>query len=782
MAEAIRIDFRIGDASSLNRAVTSVVQNATRTATSEARKAAQARVREEKQASQTIAREQANAAKAAAKEKANAEKAAMREVANFQREMDKAGARNFRERLREQDRAQRESLRQQRAEQRDLARQQRQEALAVDRVKRANAGALGDPRRAALSGAGAGFMRGMGVLGAGAGIVAGAVGTGAIVNAVHSQMSIEAKAAQLSSDVHETGQAFMDPKAIVKQAQDIAGRTGIGAEDIVNAMTEAAGSGGGKKGLENFRANLDKFATLSLASGTKMEDLAKLSAELTNNGVEDAKTQDELLRTFAAASKEGNLNLRDVGGGIGAVMGAAQAGSFEGTGENRARQASAFVQLARAGGAKNAEDSITAARNLYNDLGSHEKTIKKLGVQTTRKDANGNVVRVDAVDQMAQIFEKTKGDITKIDPNFGMQSQSLFGKLLAEWQKNGSQGMRKLVSDASNSSMSGDQVNQEAGMVQAQAANKFAREMETFKARVGSDLLPAVTQLIPQFAALSRGIADMVSFATKSPAEAAAAFIGLTTAIGAAKGAMSQIGSNLVEKLFSKAVPSMNVAATNVNVVGSATPTPTSGPAPLSTAAAGFAVASAAAAAGLVGGSAVMGSEDAIAKNADMQRLAEEGRTLAASTAGGRGTPAEVARMKQIQATLEANQGATGMFNRGSEGMMAGVDALATGKDVGFNAQTLMNVATAAVPELGMIRGAFGAVGGSETAQSAARMINGDQAAPDISQALTEMSASIKSNADKPVQIAGGIVEISNLSELASMINKADGPKAQPPG
>lgn len=767
--EAIKIDFRIGDASSLNRAVTNVVQNATRTATAEARKAAQARIREESNATKLIAREQTATAKAAAKERVNAEKAAAREVATFQREMDKAGARNFRERLREQDRAAKES-----------ARLQKAERLAVDRVTRANDARIGDPRRAALNGAGAGFMRGAGVLGTGAGLVAGAVGTGAIVNAVQSQANLQLKAAQLSSDVHEAGQGFVDPKAIVKQAQGIAGRTGIGAEDIVNAMTEAAGSGGGKKGLDVFAANLENYAELSLASGTKMEDLARMSAEMTNNGIEDAKTQDELMRTFAAASKKGNLNLRDVGGGIGAVMGASQAGSFEGSAEHRARQASAFVQLARAGGAKNAEDSITAARNLYNDLGSHEKTIRKLGVQTIRRKADGTTERVDAVDQLGQLFEKTGGDITKIDPNFGMQSQALFGKLLAEWKTGGTAGMQRMVSEAENSTMSKGQVNEEANVIKSQAANQFAREMETFKARVGSDLLPAVSALIPQFAALATSIAEVVKFATTSPGEATAAFLGLATAVGAAKGAMGQLGANLVEKLFSKAVPEMNVTAAVVNVVGKTPPPPSPNPAPMG---AGAAAAAAALGAAAVGGAAVMGSEDAIAKNADMQRLAEEGRTLAASTAGGRGTPAEVARMKQIQATLETNRGATGMLTRMSEGTFAGQDALARG-EYGFDAKTLMNIATTAVPELGAIRGAVGAVGGSEIAQSAANAINGTSGGSDIGAALTEMAASIKSNADKPVQIAGGTVEIGNVDAIAGAIGRitgGDGPKAQPP-
>jgi hypothetical protein len=560
MAATVKIDFRIGDPSAVARSLRGIVAEAKKAA-KEGAAAGLAEERRAAQASMALAK-QATAAKIAAA------KAAAGAVKDAAKQATAATAAEAKAQVAIEKAASRERSALIAKEGRERASAQRRAASEASKIDRAHGGAA--MGRAGVEGAGSGVRR---VLGAGAvvgGIVGGAVGTAGIIEAVKGRIDLDSKAATLAADVHEKGAAFMDTGAIVKQAQGVAGKTGISAGSVIDAMGVAAGSGGGKAGLDAFLGSLEEVSQLSVATGAKMEDWALISAEMTNNGITDSKKQMEIMRSIAAAGKKGNINSRDMAAGVGAVMGANQAGSFEGSGEHRARQASAYIQLARAGGAKNADDAVTAARNLYNDLGSHEAVIKKMGVKTTRKNAKGEVERIDATEQMADIFNKTNGDVTKIDPAFGMQSQALFGKMLNEWKsgggkKGGAEAMKKMVSGFEETSMTQAEVQQEAATIMDTASKKIAVSMEQFSAKMSDELMPVLAKAIPEFAKLSEAIISVTKFATESPKTAAASILALGAAAGGAQALIGRLGSGLLDSIFKTATATVNAGVVNVN-------------------------------------------------------------------------------------------------------------------------------------------------------------------------------------------------------------------------
>ena len=756
MAATVKIDFRIGDPSAVARSLKGIVAEAKKAAQQGAneglaaeRRAAQQSMALAKQAAAAKVRETNAAAKSAT--------AAIGAEARRQVAIEQAASR---ERIAMANRESKERI----AREREIGVAKRAAAYQADKLNRASGGSTG---RVAVEGAAGGVRRALGGAAVVGGIVGGAVGTAGIVEALKGRVDLESKAASLAADVHEKGGKFMDRNAIVKQAQGVAGSTGIAAGDVIDAMSIAAGSGGGKAGLDAFVGSLESIGQLAVASGSKMEDWALISAELTNNGVTDAKKQMEIMRSIVAGGKAGNINARQMAGGVGAVMGAHQAGSFEGSGEKRARQASALIQLARSGGAKesvSAEDSVTAARNLYNDLGSHEKIIKKMGVKTTRKNAKGEVERVDAIEQLGQLFDKTGGDITKMDPAFGMQSQAVFGKLLAEWKKGGgknggSAAMKKIVEGFEQASMSEEEVKMEAAVIMDTASKKIAVSMEQFSAKMSDELMPVLAKAIPQFAKLSEAIVNVTKFAVESPATAAASFVALSAAAGGAQAVLGRLGSGLLDSVFKSATTTVHGGVVNVSggagsggIGGAGGKAGMLGGA-IAAATVGFAV-------GAVVGEGIDKKLD-VAKNT-RTGMWSEALNLSQKIKGGTATQADMARAEALKTEIKTEQD-KGVASRVWEGATAGARGVADGQLTAANILSL-------IPPIAVLRGAFEGANGTSEANADSKI---------MAEALATLSAA----SAKPTQLAPGTtlnVVVTNAADLRQAAN-TQGPQAQLP-
>lgn len=555
MAATVVVNFKMGGADALQNSIRSVSQSATRIAVTEATKrtraeqqASKARVNVEKEAAKTIAavnkdlardvarlgKESADVAKAAAKARVQAEKEANRQII---------------------------------ADVRAVEKEKQAAAARVARMGRSTAKAEGN----VMGGAAHGFRRGVGVLGAGAGLVGGAIGTAGILEAVRSSMALESQIASVAADASENGVTF-DQKAMTKRAQGVASSTGISASDVAAGLEEATAHGGGKAGLEAFAQNLERIGELSLASGTKMEDLASISAALTNSQITGAEDQMSIMRDLNAAAKAGNINLRELGPGIAQIMGSMKAGGFDV--KDAARQAGALAQVAMGGGGAGAADSVTAARNFFNDIAKQEKDLRGMGVKTTAADGK---TRVDPLTQFKQMMKITGGDVTKINAHgqmFGMQSQPLVGALMQAYMgkntdlkdKNGKvlsgdAGLDALIKKFAGAVMTDSDVVRDAAIKRATAENQYNRALADFQAKVGTDLLPALTKALPQFAQLAGVVATLVSAFADSPGIMAGAFVGINVAAGVLESSLGALAANAGASGAATAVQKLGVAA-----------------------------------------------------------------------------------------------------------------------------------------------------------------------------------------------------------------------------
>lgn len=639
MAAEVRINFRIGGAEQVTRMLQSIAQ-----ATD---KAARASVRSERQAGQEKVRDM----NAAARQRIAIEADAQRQIQRMQLATHRNELAMSRDRAREAARATAEEKRQ---AERTAKERQRILSGAV------GGGASGDGKfvrtlgRGVVSGA-AGGVRGAASIAVGAGsAVTGAVGLAGIQSAIERRLQLGKINAQLIADTNEKGKDPYKSSDLIAKQQKVAMSTGIEATSVAEAMSVAAGEGGGRKGLEAFTGELDKFAEIALASGTKLEDVAKLSATLTNNMVTSSEEQVKVVTDLLGAAKKNNVNLRDEAEKVMTVAGAHQAGGFAGGGAGRVVQSGALMQIAKLGGAGNREDAATAAKNFYSDIAGHEKNIRKLGVQTVDKKSGK---RIDAVEQFIQLAEKSKGDITKIDPQFGTQSASVMGALSAAFRgentdlkddsgktMSGRAAVEKLMKESSTGGMEFADVQKDAAIVMGDTSNKIARAMESFRAQIGDRLVPVVEQNVGNFAKLAESVVSATGYMVENPGKAAAAFLGLAAAMGAFQTALGVLGTGLLEKMFPKTLASMNVTAANVIVGGKPglpTPTPgTGGAAGGAAGAAGTAAGTAGTAAGTAGTAAgAAGTATKAASGAG--RLAAVGRfaSRAAVFAGGRLIP-----------------------------------------------------------------------------------------------------------------------------------------------
>jgi len=599
--------------------------------------------------------------------------------------------------------------------------------------------------RATLEGAGQGFRSGAGVLAAGAGLVGGAVGTAGIMSAVQGAVALEQQIAGIAADVQDSN-GTIDQTAYKKRIQNVAGATGIGSEDIAKGLEAASAQGGGRTGLEAFAQNLEKIGELSLASGTKMEDLAAISAALTNNQITGAEDQLAIMRDVNAAAKTGNINLRELGPGIAAIMGSIKAGGFNVA--DSTRHASALAQIAKAGGASSSEDATTAAKNFFNDLATHQKNLKALGVTTTSKDGR---TRVDAVTQFKELMGKTGGDLNKINAHgqmFGMQSQPLVGALMAAYSgKNtdlvgkdgktvlsGNAAVDALVAKFAGSKMSDADVSKDANLRRNTTGGQLSMTMEKFKAQVGNDLLPVLAKMTPQFAQLAGAIGSLVKFVAESPGKALAGFLALNTAVGALQGVIGKVGGNLMDKLFSSKTATMSVQAGVVHVGGKGiTPGSTPGAPPPGSNVAKYAAALGGVLVGAEAGREFINSDTGSIKASSTNTSDLLARAINARGEVKSGDPAEMAKAAQTRKELQARiinaeaqvaagGGQVGLGRKLFEGALNTVSAGNAGRST-----EQINQTNADIQNLGAMKDELARLNGAMTRELSVRVVNANE-------------------------------------------------------
>jgi hypothetical protein len=764
----------------------------------------------QKKASRDAANEKKKADRDAAREKRKLDK----EAADFQRELDKVGARNFRERVKEQIKVERDAAR----ERAKIARDAERQAEKASNTRRRVAGDY-------AGGAAGGFKTGVRTIAAVGAMATGGLGAATVVDAARAQLSLDERAAALKNSSDMKGFTFKNADGserkvgFVEQAKKISGALGVDAGEVMGGFEKIAAKAG-KAGLQEATSQLESLAKVARGAGINMTDLGDVVATLTNRGVK----AEDLVSTVEALVKQGQdgaVEFKDLATMLDASSGAL--GRFEMGEKDRIMSAGGLSQMARTYGKSSAAEATNAVVDLARDLGGKADIVQQLtgGKATTVttkgkktvKMVNGQMVTTtegastrstyaggvevgtddsraklrnmnDLLPEMidAAIKHGTVGKLTGEGGVFTGNSVSIVAPLIEaatkgivkdgdkyrlagageQAQMTGQEAARALLDQFNAATLEAGKSEAMLAEVLKTDAGKISVATNKLKNDLGDKLAPVISKLAPDILSLGESFGKAVVWIAENPKKAAAGFVALSTAMSVAEVGLGKLGTFVLDKLFSKTTPMMNVTAGVVNV-GGAPGVGGAGGSGLKTLATGAGVGLGGAAA--IAAAAVLGAADSTyagmdtgAKRADKNRsLAVEAENEAVRLRHGGG---DRAKAQGLLNDLENSQGVRGALGRFWEGATEGGRNLMNGKNLGFNTETAENALRLA-PTMAFASG----VGA---------MVNGGNASPETSAAIE----TLKNALNGTLKVDPGFT----AADIAGAVNNnTQSPKAAPP-
>jgi hypothetical protein len=376
------------------------------------------------------------------------------------------------------------------------------------------------------------FGRSVGTVGswaAGAGTLLGGLGAGM---AVSSQMGLIGRASSLANQAGAPGRKS-EILAFSQTIQGVSGEQAIGALEQWQTLTGQLDVGMGK---------LREFNDLALATGTDLGDMTSAAASAFTTlatDIKDPKEQmkalTEVMATFAAQGAIGAVELKQLATEMPGL--AATASKF---GKDRAlamKELGAIAQVARAkGGASSTPEVITSLERFGSEIISKEADLKAMGVDIWGdKKLKGRGKLKTAQELIVQIVSKSRGDLSKLGGVFNERSIRAVQGFASVYQAaestkagSGEAAVRAQFGEflGPNVQLGADEIQRRAASRKADPDLMLAEAVKKFKYSVGSELLPVLTQLIPEVAKLTPKFAEaakaaggFISWATKHPTE-----------------------------------------------------------------------------------------------------------------------------------------------------------------------------------------------------------------------------------------------------------------------
>jgi len=397
----------------------------------------------------------------------------------------------------------------------------------------------------------------------GAAAIAGGVGA---ASALNEEIQVRAAASRLAN---QAGNPALKGE-LAAQAKGVRGFTGT---EVLSGIEEFVTKTGD---LETARQIIGDMGTLALATGTDLGDLGATAGQAFNvlrdqisDPVERVRELNSLMGVLAVQGAMGAVEIRDLATDFGKLGAATRA--FEGGGSGLMRTMGAFAQLAVArGGAESSADASTAASRLASDIVTNRKKFKGLGVDIKSK-SDPTKLR-DPVEIIADVLQKTGGDIEKTSGLFGMESKKIFAGLSpvfaeAEKKQKGSGRAAVLAEVSRFAGVSSDPAEFQA-RAESRLQDEDMRLKETakrFNDAIGTRLIPALTEAIPHFeraipalANFTDSVVDVGSWLAENP------WKGLGLLVGGAivkELAAAGIGSLVSQLLTTGVVPAIGGAA-----------------------------------------------------------------------------------------------------------------------------------------------------------------------------------------------------------------------------
>lgn len=572
-----------------------------------------------------------------------------------------------------------------------------------------------------------GASSGVGVLQAGAGLVGGYLGTQTVLDAGKSQLDLGKRQALLQNAAGDAG------NGTVELSKSISNVVGEDAGSIMGGLEKIAGKSGGA-GLEEVKGHMMELAQIAKGAGVSMEDLGDVTATLFNRGIK-GKDLANNIRMLVQQGKDGAVEFKDMATMLDASSGALL--NFKMGASDRAMTAGGLSQIARTYGKKSAEESTNSVVDLGRDLGSKAKLIKSLaGVDVHVEGSKGSQMK-DVNELLPKIISGMlkKGTAARLmgaDGVFTGNATSVVNPLMQAAalgivkRGNGKDARFGIAEDGETPTLRGeaavkamlDQF-EKAAMDEAAAARAFANVMATqaeqtnvamnkLKNDLGDKLAPVIAKASPEIVKMITAFGEITAWALSNPFKA----VGALMVASMAQSLLASAGGSLVDKLLSKAIPSLAVTAGTVNVVGGAGAGGLAALGPGGATMAGLnattvAGVAAAGAGGYMVGSALTSAtdKDIEASNRSRQNAGIKALSLASE---GLKDPAKMTEAKALLGNLqgEKDKGAVARFG---EGIIGGAKGLMAGD---ISAGNIMSL----IPQVAAVRGIGNAVLGGKVA------------------------------------------------------------------
>ena len=333
--------------------------------------------------------------------------------------------------------------------------------------------------------------------------------------AIRETAKLDEMANRISISARGYGQKGVDKTALRRSFEQTAIETpGIKSEEVA-AGTAAFVSKTGR--LDIAQQMQQTFATTASATGAKVEEIATAAADLFEKF--DIKSVEEMQRAFAKLAfqgKEGSFELKDAASQFARLT--AAAGSFNiGKGEQAVATLGGLTQIAkRATGSP--ETAATSIESMFSHLTQNAGKLKASGVNVFDKSgASRNIqdILVDAITNVGKgDFAKKKAGLQQIfgeqgiravNPLISIAEEAYRGKKGAGGSESESlaaatKALRDEFEKTINVSASWEEIQKDAAQAQTDSSAQINSAWESVKAKIGEELLPAVSQFASKLA------------------------------------------------------------------------------------------------------------------------------------------------------------------------------------------------------------------------------------------------------------------------------------------
>ena len=341
-------------------------------------------------------------------------------------------------------------------------------------------------------------------------------------SAVRQRLDTKQLAIELSKSGRGAGQEAVSADLLLRDAERTAGKvTGTKAADVLQAQQKYVAMTGN---LGEARGYGDMFAQMARASGSKESDIAATAATLQQKfGIKSEDEMKSALANLMLQGKAGAFEMSDASSYL-QEMGAAGARFGLGEGAGGVKKLGALSQLARSSTGSGAEAS-TAVQAMLTDITEKSGLIKKVGKTDVFTDKTHTKTRA-IEDIMADIMKGTGGDKAKLGSIFGERGMRGASSLIEAFNKGaeaagkgaseaeklaaGEKAMRKLFDDTVSAGGDWGEVLKDASAQSQSALDRLGSGWESFTAKMGTALDPAVNALADAAPQLVEAMAPLI--------------------------------------------------------------------------------------------------------------------------------------------------------------------------------------------------------------------------------------------------------------------------------